>query len=229
MNSSGWWACSMLPGPQTMASMPISWNWPASVAKARPIASLAPVRGGQARRPANRGAAPAAARRNRPASPPSPPARARPGAATATRPERFDLGDHARRLDGRDRAEFPADAAMARNDIDRAAALDLADIERGIGRVEAIIEGALAPVALGDAIEEANDLRGMADRIHAPMGRARMAVATLDLDLEAVAALMPVAELEARRFADDDDRRLRRLAAISAIMRGAPRQPISSS
>ena len=29
--SSGLWACSMLPGPQTTAGMPICWNRPASV------------------------------------------------------------------------------------------------------------------------------------------------------------------------------------------------------
>ena len=42
-HSFGLWAWSMLPGPQMMAGMPVSWNSPASVPKATLMVELPPV------------------------------------------------------------------------------------------------------------------------------------------------------------------------------------------
>src|SRR6516165_3405534 len=95
--------------------------------------------------------------------------------------------------------------AMPGNDVDGAAALDLADVDRRVGRVEAVVEGPVAAEALADPLEEVHRCRGMGDGVDAAVGRARVAVPPADLDLEAVAALVPVAELEAGRLAHDDD------------------------
>jgi len=107
-----------------------------------------------------------------------------------------------RGLGPRDGAAVPHEAAIARDDVDRGAALDLPNAHRGVRRIEARIAGTRLQ-RFGFAHEEADRRCGHGDRIDAGVGIGGVAGLARDVGAEHGHTLVRVGKPHAGRLAHD--------------------------
>ena len=118
------------------------------------------------------------------------------------------FGRHARY-----RAEFPVEAAAVRHDVHSAAAFDDADVEGGPGRHEAAVGPPGDTQALDDLFDLADDPRGIDDSADRLVRTARMGFEARHRRPHCRDALVAVDNAHGSRLADQDERRLRQIAA----------------
>ena len=172
MYSSGWCAWSIEPGPQTIVGMPAAWIMPRL--RARRARSACGC-GRRAAAPAlrrvspDRARGPASSASQRRLDRPNAPKRLSRLRATSLREPVEARGDLLR-VEARQAAELPVEAAGLGQDVARRAAGDDADMDGGVGRIEAPARVAARHHLVADAVELRDELGRGHDGARAEIG-----------------------------------------------------------